>query len=299
MRELLLIALCALLIGACVPPPEDVDVVREYDADENLMGEIQARGVLRVGVPDEDWVPFWFDPEGSLVGAGFVVAMSQELAAALGVDVRFVEIDQDYVLLKTGRGLTRAVDIAFAPIPTTESVARHHGITHPYWVGHQRLLVPSGSGIGSLDDVGGTSAVCSILDETTGLPATDVNEDLKELPSDVRGCARLLRSGDVEAVTAPDVVLMSVWAELTDCRQPCPPSTDYEIVGDELTTAGYGAFVPLGTGGWTKFVDATWAETDFEGDWMRFYEKWISPYGIDLDAPPEMRIEEAAGLFPS
>ena len=299
MRELLLVALLALALSACVAPPKDVDVVPDFDPAETVMGQIQERGVLRVGVPEDDWAPFWIDPEGEpLVGAGFIVALSQELGNALGVDVEYLPLSEDDLVLPGRIEVESPVDISFVQQPETEELAKAHPLTHPYWVGHQRLLVRADSGIRSVDDLT-DSFVCGVINPETDVEPEDLREGVEGAVSTVEGCTTLMKSGTADAVTATDMTLMSIWAGLTDCEQPCEPSPDYKIVGDELTTVGYGAMLPTGVPGWTNFVNETWAETDVEGRWMRFYEEWISPYGIEVEAPPEMRIEEAAGLYPS
>ena len=297
MRKLSLALLCALALAACVSPPEDIDRVPDFDPAETLMGQIQQRGELRVGVPQDGWPPFWSDPEGGpLTGAGFIVALSNEIGEALGVDVDFMPMSEDYMLLTTDRGVSRGVDIVFPPVPATEGRAKAHPFTHPYWVAHQRLLVRSDSGIESPSDIEGD--YCSILDEETGLDLLDVT-GTAGTSSDIEGCARMLESGKVEAVTAPDMMLMSVWAVISDCDGSCDPSPDYAIVGDDLTTAGYSAVLPFGSPGWTSFVNATWGEAEAEGRWLEYYEEWIAPFGIELEEAPDMTIEEAAGLFPS
>ena len=49
-------------------------------------------------------------------------------------------------------------------------------------------------------------------------------------------CALLLQNGSVDVVTDNDVELMSVWSSVTDCTQPCPPSTEFSLVGDDIAT---------------------------------------------------------------
>lgn len=283
------------MLAACVAPPEDIDRIPNFDPEETLMGQIQQRGVLRVGVPQEGWGPYWSVPEGEVDGDGFLVDLSEELGRALGVEVEFMPMSSDYMLLPTDRGISRAVDLVFPPVPATERRAKSHPFTHPYWVAHQRLLVRSDSGIGSVADLEGT--YCSIIDEETGVDLATLSE-AEGTESDIDGCARLLGAGKVDGVTAPDMMLMSVWAAASDCGVPCDPSSDYEIVGDELATAGYGAVLPFGSPGWTGFVNATWGEAEAEGRWLDYYEKWIAPFGTEIDEAPDMRIEEAAGLFP-
>lgn len=295
MRKLCLVALCALVLGGCVAPPEDIDRIPDFDPNETRMGQIQERGVLLVGIPNEALPPFTLVNATENEFQGFLFELAQEIADALGVEVEPVFLDDEELILPGRIGVEPPADISFVQIPATEELAKAHPLSHPYWVAHQRLLVRDESGIEGVADLEGE--YCSVIDEVTGVDLSELT-GASGTSSDIEGCARLLEKEEVDAVTAPDMVLMSVWAKIADCHQPCPAPSEFQIVGDDLTTAGYGAMLPVGSPGWTNFVNATWAETDVEGRWLEFYQKWIAPYGIEIEEPPEMRVEEAAGLFP-
>jgi polar amino acid transport system substrate-binding protein len=296
MRKLSLLLLCALAFSACVSPPEDIDRVPNFDPTETLMGQIQERKELRIGIPEDAGAPFVVSDETTFELEGFIPALSQEVADALGVDVEYLFLDEDDQILPGRPEVTAPVDISFVSVPATEELAKGHPLTHPYWVAHQRVLAPVDSGIEEWPDIEGP--YCSIVDETTGFDLSDAGPGLDAVEGDASGCAQMLKKGDVDAVTAPDIDLMRVWAALGECQQPCEPSSDYAIVGDELTTEGYSALLPVGSPGWTNFVNATWGEAEAEGRWFDYYEEWIAPFGIVLEEAPDMRIEEAAGLFP-
>jgi polar amino acid transport system substrate-binding protein len=296
MRKLTLVLLCALALGACVSPPEDIDRVPNFDPAETLMGQIQERGELLVGIPETPAPPFWVVDDAGQVD-GFLADLSRELAEALGVDVEFVRLNEDDLLLPGRVEEESPADVAFVESPATETLAKAHPLTHPYWVAHQRILVPADSTIEEWSDIDGN--YCSIIDPETGFDLSAAETSISQISSEVAGCSKMLKKDEVEAVTAPDHILMAVWADVTGCSQPCLPSPDYEIVGDELTTAGYSAMLPLGSPGWTSFVNATWGEAEAEGRWLEYYEEWIAPFGIELEEAPDMTIEEAAGLFPS
>jgi ABC-type amino acid transport substrate-binding protein len=88
----------------------------------------------------------------------------------------------------------------------------------------------------------------------------------------------------------PDVLLITYLAEL---------GRGYDIVGDELTTEGYGPVVRAGRGGFASFVDSVFAEADREGVWRASYDEWIGPLiGVAMEFP-RMTAEEAAALYPS
>jgi polar amino acid transport system substrate-binding protein len=296
MRKLSLALLCALALGACVAPPEDIDRVPNFDPAETLMGQIQVREELRIGIPEDAGPPFIMANGTTFEVEGFIPDLSNEIAQALDVDVEYLFLDEDDAILPGRPTVTAPVDISFVSIPATEELAKGHPLTHPYWVAHQRVLAPVDSGIEEWTDIEGS--FCAILDESTGFDPSEADPSLERIDGTVRECASLLKKGRVDAVTAPDIDLMGVWASLGSCQQPCEPSPGYAIVGDELTTEGYSALLPVGSPGWTNFVNATWGEAEAEGRWLDSYEEWIAPFGIVLEEAPDMRIEEAAGLFP-
>jgi ABC-type amino acid transport substrate-binding protein len=108
------------------------------------MGEIQARGVLRIGIPS-DHPPFAIVDDG-LAPEGFVVDIGTLIAEALGVEPEFVpapsaellelvEVDED------GQPVSPdPADLVFPMIPITEELVQTHTFTDPYWVGHTRQL---------------------------------------------------------------------------------------------------------------------------------------------------------------
>jgi polar amino acid transport system substrate-binding protein len=296
MRRLALVALCALVLGSCVNPPEDIDRVPNFDPAETIMGRIQERGTLKVGVHESIGAPLMLVDESTFEEEGFLIDLSKEVAGALGVDLDVVTLNDDDSILPGRVGEEARVDISFVAEPATEELAKGHPLTHPYWVAHQRLLAPVDSGIQEWTDVQGS--LCTITNETTGFDPASAEPPAETIEGDPFRCASLLKKGRVDAVTAPDLTLMRVWAALGKCQQPCEPPADYAIVGDELTTEGYSAMLPVGSPGWTSFVNATWGEAEAEGRWLEYYEEWIAPFGIELEEAPDMTVEEAAGLFP-
>jgi polar amino acid transport system substrate-binding protein len=304
MPRRLLCCLALALLVACVPPPVDDDTVPEFDPEETRAGKIQERGVLRVGVPDEPRPPFSF-PVGPSY-QGLLVDLTEEIAAALDVEIEYVATTSDDLLrdadpktkpieLRTAAG--EELDMGFPLVPVTEAIVRRYPMTHPYFVGHQRLLVRNGTGVADVENLGG-NRVCSSTQPATGIEVPKLNPEAQVIDAtDAGECALLLQNGSVNVVTDNEVELMTVWAIVSDCTQPCPPSTELRMVGDDIATMAFAAVVETGLG-WTNFVNATWAETDAEGRWLEFHERWIEPYGLEADEAPTMTIEEAAALFP-
>ena len=283
----------AMLFAACVPAEEDNDRIPKFDPEDNIMGEIQQEGVLKIGI-EPDAAPWSSAVTGGrkvLPGPplGFTVDLGQLVADSLGVDAEFVvppDPKQLPEMVDDGR-----VDLAFPLIPITEDLLVEHGLTDPYWVAHQRLLVPAGSPIENVDDLDGTT-VCSIANPESGVQIEALNPNIQDVihAPGVHECQRLMRASEVDVITGPDILLLTI----QDAQE------GLELVGDELTTEGYGGVVSRGTGGFDGYVDGIFAEADKELDWTRLYAKWLSPVtGQDPPPFPTMNLEEAAALFPS
>lgn len=138
------ILVCALvLLVSCVPPEESNDRIKRYDPEQNIMGVIQERGVMRIGVPS-DYPPFAIVEGGSV--EGFVVELGTLAAEALGVEPEFIPapshqlLGMVYVEPEHPEAPTEA-DLVFPMIPITEELVQMWTFTDPYWISHERELV--------------------------------------------------------------------------------------------------------------------------------------------------------------
>lgn len=274
---LLLVALSAS--AACIPPEPDLDEIVQYDPEETVMGEIQERGRLRIGVPI-DRPPF--TEFGSNLGS--------LVADALGVQWTPVPLESDVIL---DAAEEQQVDISFPVVTITERLARHYAVTDPYYVGHQRLLVAKDSSIEQVTNLDGV--VCQFIDYRTGVNVAEINPKARPIaPTNTFECLSGLQTGDVQAVTASDWVLFPMLFE----------GRGLKIVGDELTTEAYGAVIETGATAWADFVNQVFAEAGVEGDWQRFHDRAFKRLraSAELTDPvtyPDLTAEEAAALFPS
>lgn len=247
MRRCITALVCALaLFVSCVPPEESNDRIKRYDPEVNIMGQIQERGVLRVGLP-EDYPPFAVVGEGK-APEGFLVDLSILVAEALGVEPEFsaapssdlldlVHVDED-----GNPVVDDPLDMVFPMVPITEELVQTYTFSDPYWVGHSREIV------GRSD---------------FGVPPPGT----------------------------PDVELLRFAYEFPGAK----------IAGEQQSTEGYGAAVRTGTSTFATFVSQVINEAEAEGDWSRFYERWLAEY-FEEPAPeevPTMSVEEAAALYPT
>lgn len=146
MLKRLVVPVCALaLLVSCVPPEESNDRIKAYDPEENVMGQIQERGVLRIGVPS-DYPPFAI-VDGAAI-EGFVVELGTLAAEALGVEAQFIPAPNRVLLDLVDIGAYREdtdADLVFPMVGITEELVKRYTFTDPYWVGHTReLRFPAG-----------------------------------------------------------------------------------------------------------------------------------------------------------
>ena len=162
--KLVVVACLLTLVGACVPPEESNDRIKRYDPDENIMGQIQARGTMRIGIPS-DRPPFAIVEPG-LEPRGFLVDLGTLAAESLGVEPEFVPAPNAGLLdLVDGWSpatdeepstciiATDEADIVFPMVPITEKLINRYTFTDPYWVGHTRELLENGVAIDRGPDV--------------------------------------------------------------------------------------------------------------------------------------------------
>jgi polar amino acid transport system substrate-binding protein len=293
----LLFAILTCVVAACVPAAPTTQQVVQYDPVKTKMGQIQQRGTIVIGVPD-NFYPFGYvgGPEGSASAqgkgtqqpAGFTVALGKLVAAALGVKAEFLSLPSARLLSALDAS---EADLVFPMTPITEAAIATHPFTDPYFIAHQRLLVPQRSSVNNLSALHG-KAVCSAIDPKTEIPLTllDPGISLFSVTSALR-CSAPLEANRAVAATASDAALMGLMAALPGSR----------IVGDQLTTEGYGAAVDPCDAGFAQFVTRVFADAKSAGQWTALYRRWVQPAsGTDSTPPaPTMTVIDASDLFPA
>jgi ABC-type amino acid transport substrate-binding protein len=250
------------------------------------MGQIQQQSHIVIGIPS-DYRPFGF-VDGSGQPQGFTTGLGRLVADALGVSARFIARPADQLL---GLVDSDQADLVFPMLPITQTAAAAHPFSDPYYLAHQRLLVPGGSPIQDVGDLGGKT-VCSAIDPQTEVTLSRLVRSVSLLPvSRAARCAGPLRSGRVAAATGPDVALYGL-------RYRLPGSA---LVGDQMTTEGYGAAVGPCDPGLAQLATRVFAAAKKDGAWTTLYKRWVLPAtGTNLvPDPPTLTDIDAWDLFPT
>lgn len=287
MRLTIVPLVAALLVGtACVPPEPEVNLARSYD-ELTVMGEIQERGHIVIGIADDAYPLGYVDQNDQ--AQGFSADLGRRIAETLDVDARFITGTSEQLLDLPQEG---QADIVFPAVAITEElVDKKYQFTDPYYISHQRLMVPSTGYriIESIDQLAG-EAVCATGGDDTQVSLDVLEEDIEIVNAEPLQCLHFIEQGDVAAITGSDFLLAGLRAG---------KEGRYAIIGDQLTTEGIGAVIERGASGWTDFVNAVFEEAEDDGLWASAFGDSI---GLGLDEvpsePPEITAEEAAALYP-
>ena len=273
------------VVAACVPP--ETDPIRRFPADTPL-GELQKTGTMRIAL-DTNWRPF--GEEDANGPRGFAVDLGGFVAGEMGMETRFIAASSPEEVAALVNG--GEADLGFAALELTEESVRNNSLTDPFFVAHQRLAVPAGSAIEVVDDLEGRR-VCEVVREITGVSVSELIEPVEASEeSDVKECATEARRGAVDAVFAPDGLLLP-WLDHDG------DSPGLELTGDEETTVGWAAIASPEMSGLVGHFNDSLAEAKSDGDWARWYARWVEPFtGESEPEPPQLSLEEAAALFPT
>lgn len=275
-----------MLSAACVPPEPEVNLARSYD-ELTVMGEIQERGNIVIGIADDAYPLGYVDQNDQ--AQGFSAELGRRIAETLDVEARFISGTSQQLLDLPQEG---QADIVFPAVAITEElVDKKYQFSDPYYISHQRLMVASTGYriISSINQLAG-EAVCATGDETQ-VSLDVLEEDIEIVHAEPLQCLHFIERGDVAAITGSDFLLAGLRAGKED---------RYAIIGDQLTTEGIGAVIERGASGWTDFVNAVFEEAEDDGLWASAFNASIGQGLDDVAAePPEITAEEAAALYPA
>jgi ABC-type amino acid transport substrate-binding protein len=291
-RWILLVLALALPIAACGSDEEEPTEPtgggetqeEEFPAD-STMGKIVEKGEIVIGVK-YDVPPFGFKKPSEDEPQGFDVDLGTIIAEELGVTPVFREAisDNRIPFLQNGE-----VDLILSTMTITTDRDAEIDFSRPYYIAHQRVLVPTGSDIGGLEDLGGKK-VCTVLGSTGESTLKSKAKDAKRTTVDSYSeCFELLQNGAVDAEISDDVILAGQVIQ----------DDSLELVGDFLTDEPYGVGIPDGQTDMQGFVDGVIEGTFEDGTWDDLYEEWVGQYtGEEADHPERLTLQDALDLFP-
>lgn len=262
---------------------EDGEVVEEVELTQggDLLAEITERGVVRVGVRNDNPPISFIDDEGEWVG--FDLDLAAALGEQLGLEVELVPVDGTTRIsfLESGQ-----IDLAVASANHTRSRDEAIDFSITYFWDNQSFLVRTGE-YENIDELFGAtvaaSAGSSTIDSWTGY----IDERGGDAPEfvefdDKLAAVEAVRSGAVEGYTEDNITLLSLAAG--------DPNLTLLPGGHNVVQFGVG--VPENQSNWLDTVNFALQDIWTSGQYQELYDPWfVGPDRIiDLPLGGEMEI---------
>lgn len=279
------LALVALLAAAgCGDDDDDEGGKEPAKQDQEFaagttMNMLQEEGEITIGVK-YDVPPFGVRNPRTGDIEGFDIDLGKAIADELGVKPKFIEAISDNRIPFLQKG---TADLILSTMTINKERDREIDFSEPYYIARGRILVPKGSDIRGLEDLGG-KRVCTALGSTYAdtLKERAGDADLR-LVDTYSECLELIQNKSVDAVSTDDVILTGMIIQ----------DRDLQMVGRPLTTEPYGAGIKKGDTMFRQFVDGVIRDYKKDGRWARSYQRWIGRYTKVKQAPPTMTLQEA------
>ena len=277
-------AVAALILSACGSASEDTTKVADKPQFEanTKMATIAAAGKMKVGTK--------FDQPGfGLKGlddkvAGFDVEIAKIIAGAMGVKAENIEWVESPSKVREELIEKGTVDLVAATYTINDKRKQRITFAGPYYIAGQQLMVKAdNTKINGPADLKANpdQKVCSVTGST---PSEQIKSylasDAQLVLFDVYDkCANALRTGQVDAVTTDNVILLGFVAKSDGA---------FKLVGEQFTKEPYGIGIPKGDVKFCEFINKTLRDNE-----AAYNKAWADTAGKVEGAAPA-KLPEAA-----
>ncbi len=245
--------------------------------EKNVIPDIKARGKLIVGVKFDQPLFGMNNPISKRV-EGLDADFARAFAKALLGSEDKVELVEAVSANRVPFLQEDKVDLVIATMTVTPDRRKQIDMSDTYYLAGQRLLVPKGSPIKSVDDLAGKTVA-------TNQGSTSETQLVAKAPT----CKPLLfkgysqgfeavKNGQADALTTDDAILFGFVATAPD---------KFEVVGPQFSSEPYGVGIKKGKPDLTAFVNAELAKMKADGRWQAIYDKNIKPVSKVAMTPPK------------
>jgi polar amino acid transport system substrate-binding protein len=232
------------------------------DGDDNGGGGepvLITEGTLTVGT-DTPFPPFEIGQPPDITG--YDIEVMNAIADKLGLEAEYEDTSFDTIFRDTANG---QFDIAAAASTITAGREQTVDFSDPYYEAQQALLVPEGSDIKSVDDLGG--AIVGTQDATTGEEYANNETDASEVRGFPEGpdAIAALETGQVDAAIIDQPVAVDAVEK----------QGGVEIVEEIATNELYGFAMAPTNDGLEEEVNNALTELKGDGTIDKLYEKYF------------------------
>ena len=244
-------------------------------AGESTLAAVEASGVVRIGVRNDNPPMSFLDDEGEWIG--FDLELAQAIADELGADLELVPVDGTTRIgfLESGQ-----VDLSVASMNHTRSREESIDFSITYFWDNQSFLVRTGS-YDSIDEVSGqkvaASAGSSVIDSWTNYAAA-AGGDAPEIVEfdDKLAAVQAVLDGAVEGYSEDNITLLSLAAG----------NPDLTLLPGGHNRVQFGIGVPENDSDWLDAVNVALQEVWKSGEYQRIYDRWfVTPDSRIIDLP--------------
>lgn len=255
----------ALLTGSLAGCASSTEVDAPV-SEGNSLEQILQKGKIVVGVKF-DTRPYGFIPEGQSEPAGFDIDLATEIADRLGVEVELVQVNSQNRILNLQSG---KVDALMASMLRTPDREKEIDFSLPYLSDDQLLLVPAGSDIEGLGDLGPDTTVAVVQ----GTPEEQILLD--NAPAGVKtvtyqswpDALQSLYRGEAQAVTTSLGILYGLKESSDAAGNPV------EIVGDSFNDGPIAAGFRKGDAELIEAFNDSLLAIQEDGTYEEIFMKW-------------------------
>jgi len=255
-------------------------------AGGNLLETIRQRGYVVIAHREASF-PFSFvDPDGTV--RGYSMDLCAKLVDAIKRELKLKSLPTK-LLPVTSANRFDAIASGKADLEcgsTTNTAERRQRVeyTIPHFISSSRLLVKSGRGFGTAEDLRGKVVVST--KGTTNIMLlrrmnAERNLDLKigEVPDHSAGFYAV-SSGKVDAFAMDDVLLFGL-------RANAPQPTEFDIIGKPMSIEPYAIMVPKHESTFKGLIDREMQRIILSGEIYAIYKMWfespVPPRGVNLE----------------
>lgn len=235
---------------------------------------IKANGKVRIGVK-QDQPGLGFKDAATGEYSGFDIQIAQWIAASLGFSKDKIEYKPIPSANRESAITNGDIDYYVGTYSITDKRKQLIDFSGPYFVTGQGLLVKkSNTTINSEKDLSGKN-VCSATGSTpiqnikANFPGTKTTEF-----ETYSQCVEALKSGQVDAVTTDQAILIGYASQDTD---------NLKVVGQPFTTEKYGVGLKKGDTAFRKFINKMF--TDGGSVWQKIYDSTLGQSGTKVTQP--------------